>query len=323
VYFSISPIDGRHPAIEDGASWIPLMNQYQPTGLFKDYAVLERTHAKPAEEPRPAVSARARLGEAIPVPDLQAPVFVKIDVRPSVVGRVASVLFKSPQLRLIVTYADGKSTSYRYIAGMGQSGFVLAPTVHTTRDFLALRSPNWHAFLGKQMPVSLEIRSDNAEFPAWRKSIGVQFMRLPATPDARIDEILFPFTILPTLDDLPRVADCSVDAVDGRPPAGNLHAKEKLLHIEGWAAISKADAILHDSVSVALVAPDGSAQVFPVAQTHRIDVGAALGNKKLEQTGFSGTVNLLRTTLPADIRIIQRRGRQSFLCETKLRIDQQ
>jgi hypothetical protein len=222
---------------------------------------------------------------------------------------------------MVVSYADGKSATYRYIASMGKSGFLLSPTVTSAWDFLALNSMNWRSYLGKKMPVMFEIHSDDTALRAWRKSINVKFFKMPVRFDGQIDSVLFPSTRLSSVTDLPRTSDCSIDAINGAAPLGSpIRTADKVLRVDGWAAISRAKGITHEHVSLALVSPDGSARVYPATQIIRIDVGTALGNKKLEKTGFSGTVNLLQADMPTDIRIIQRRGSQSYLCDTTVHV---
>ncbi|MGJ7602822.1 hypothetical protein ACSFA7_00660 [Variovorax sp. LT1R20] len=193
VFFSVAPIDDRYPTIEDGASWPVLLNQYRVTQLAGSYAVLARDTSVSPFDLGAAVSQRTmRLGELIDVPALDSPMFVQIDVRPTAIGRAASIAFKSPQLHLTATYPDGKSRAYRYIAGMGQSGFLLAPTISSAIDFAKLKSSNWKSYLGHQIPVKFGIFGDSGTRFAWQGSFEVKFFKLPVAHDAAIEDMLRP-----------------------------------------------------------------------------------------------------------------------------------
>jgi hypothetical protein len=272
AFFTVAPIDHRYPSIDDGASWPTLLNQYRLSQIAGAYAVLSRDTSAPVFDLGPAAStSTVQMGELVDVPTLGAPVFVQIDVRPTAIGKVAAIAFKSPQLHLVAVYPDGKSQSYRYIAGMGQSGFVLAPTIASVTDFALLKSPNWKAYLAHRMPVKFGITGDSGTRFAWQGSVEVKFFKLPVVADAAIDAMLFPDPQhLDSLAGLQRAAECNIDSINSVDPGIQSHtAVTALLQVTGWAVVSGAKGIPNDAVSLALVRPDGSATIYPTHQVER------------------------------------------------------
>ena len=318
VYFSVKPIDERYPSIEDGASWPVLLNQYRVTQFAGPYAVLARDKTAPLFDLGPTVSqSTKRLGDSIDVPALGGPLFVQIDIRPTAIGRATAIAFKSPQLHLMATYPNGRSQTFRYIASMGQSGFVLSPTIVSATEFAMLRSPNWKAYLGDKMPVKFEIFGDSGTRFTWQGSFEVKFYKLPVLTDAAIDDLVLPASQrIASLAGFQRVADCNIETIDSIDPGVKPYrTKAAILRVSGWAVVSGAEGIVNDTVSLAIVAPDGSATIYPASKIARLDVAAHFGHQHLQAAGYVGAVNILRSDLPADLRIIQRSGSKTFLCD--------
>lgn len=324
VFFTVASIDYRYPSIDDGASWPVLLHQYHVTQVAGKYTVFSRDTSAPTFDLGPSIlESTIGLGEFIDVPMLDAPVFVQIDVRPTVVGKAAAIAFKSPQLYIVATYPDGKSQTYRFIAGMGQSGFLLAPTISNVTEFGLLKSPNWKTYLRPRMPVKFGIFGDRGTRFTWQDSIKVRFFGLPVTADAEIDDLLLPAPqSMASISGLQTTPDCNIDSINATNPGIEPHhTADILLDVSGWAAISGAKGIANDSVSLALVRPDGSAKMFPARKNERPDVAAGFGQPGLHSVGYTGVVNTLQSDLPADLRIIQRRGATSFLCDRIVRVE--
>ena len=257
------------------------------------------------------------LGEPVPVPDLRAPVFIKIDVQPTVIGKLMSIIYKAPQLHLIATYADGRTTEYRYVAGMGQSGFILSPTISTAAEFLALQSPNWEDYLRGKMPVSIRIQGDSGTHFAWKTNASVQIYRLVIHTDANIDSMLSPRPVrIDSVQDFLPAPDGNIERVnDVDPGIKPLKSSSSLLHVSGWAMISAKDGTENQGVSIALVYPDGHALVYPADKSKRPDVGPHFHHPNAKMVGYDAVVNIRGLELPVDIRILQKSGDRTYISD--------
>ena len=71
-----------------------------------------------------------RLGHEFKLPKLGAPIWAEIDLRPTFLGPIFAALFKPPQLHITLRYEDGDAESFRYVAAMGRSGFIISPVIH-------------------------------------------------------------------------------------------------------------------------------------------------------------------------------------------------
>ena len=323
VFFRLFPIDGRYPTMEDGASWLTLMSHYQPAGIVKSFAYFDRAqmvHAVSLDGPiGPGI---LKLGTDYPLPH-DAPLFVKIDIQPTFIGKLLSFAYKTPQLHLVATYADGRSVTYRYIPGMGQTGFVLSPTVSTATEFFALQSPNWKEYLGAKMPLSIDIRGDSGTSLAWKLEAPIQLYRIKVPTYASVDSMLFqaPTRVASVYGFLP-TPDCNIDHInDVDPGTKPLKTASNILHIEGWAMISSKTGQQNDKVSIALVYPDGHALVYPSNKTDRQDVGVFFHHPDVKMVGYDALINIRDTPRPFAIRIMQTSKLKTYICDRAIQLE--
>ena len=137
IVFSVEPIDGRFPSIEDGASWPLLYTLYGLKSVGDRYAVLERRRSAPGRLVELA-SHPGKLHEQVTVPDFDGEIYVSIRIKPRLMGRVRSLLYKPTPLMMEVTLKNGQRRNFRISSGMTQTGFLVSPLVEETSEFAQL-----------------------------------------------------------------------------------------------------------------------------------------------------------------------------------------
>jgi hypothetical protein len=135
VLYRYAGIDLRAPFGEAPATLAELACRYvaEPrqvlTAANEPYVLLRR-------EPRahctdaPAGSVPARLGEPVPVPAAGAPsafVVASVAVRPSLVTRAATALWRAPRLDVVVRLDDGTERRYRTVVATLGDGMIVSP----------------------------------------------------------------------------------------------------------------------------------------------------------------------------------------------------
>jgi hypothetical protein len=142
VLFSVEPIDQRVPSSEEGINWQLLLHRYAPVSFEGKFLHLKKNAGLfVAVEPTLLVQGKARLGQAFSVPQADGPVYAEMDFKPSVLGRVFNLFYKSNQLTLTAMLADGTSHTFRLVPGMVKTGFMVSPLVENTAEFALLFSP--------------------------------------------------------------------------------------------------------------------------------------------------------------------------------------
>jgi hypothetical protein len=143
VLFSVAPIDGRLPGLEDGNSWLPLLEHYQLRNYRSDLGYLALTRrAVPRElatgsEVR---TLRGRLGKRLVIPPPESAWMVSFDLRETLVGKARRTLWTPPLMLIDVRTSDGRSAVTRFIPAMARPEFVLSPFVANTADMNLLFS---------------------------------------------------------------------------------------------------------------------------------------------------------------------------------------
>jgi len=307
VYFNADPIDHRYPALEDGASWLSLLAAFTPKALEGGFAVLEKgDDAKAVLQPSKASQVDAVLGKDVAVADWQEPVWVTLDIRPTLLGKVFSTLYKAPKLSMKVRYEDGSTADYRMVAGMAKTGFLLSPTVSSAKDFIALRSIHRHELLDAKRVVSFGIAGDRGTRLLWNLDYQVGFSRLDIPKAAEADRILVPdWQAAQPLSSYPAGGDCNIDEADHRPVTASMELPERLFTIRGWAALDGPQGKPSDETFLLLTGGDAVSYRIPITPMLRPDVSAHFQQPSLEYSGYEATIDGSRLPADAQIRVLQ------------------
>jgi hypothetical protein len=325
ILFAVQPIDNRFPALEDGLSWPLLLTRYDITGLNDGFAILQKNTTRPPVNPfagSPAIAGTFRLGQTVKLPANMPLVWAKIDLRPSLAGKLNSFLFKPPRLDITYRFANGSAETFRYIAAMGAAGFIAAPLVQNATDFAALALPiNANYFAGNP-PTSLSIDADYGAGWLWRSSFKVSFRALQIPVQPAVTQIFFPpFKTEPQpATRLPPTSDCSIDAINQQPAIHSPVTVRDFLRVDGWAAISMKNGTLPDLTKITLTAANGTITALPAEAVMRPDVNNYFNKPDLGPVGFTASGDV--TALTGDQRLgleLSRNG-QRWACMTKIEI---
>jgi hypothetical protein len=319
----MSPVDGRFAPLEDGASWVPLLGRYRPTGFAGEFAVLDRRADASQVIETPIATLGGHLGEPISLQGLEGPIFVRIDLGPTIIGRLLNLAFKPPELRIALTYANGEHADFRYVAGMGATGFLLSPAVTTKEQFVALQSTVREGYFRSSLPVSFKIYEAESPGLAWRSLYAAKLSQLSIPGDEAADALLFaPPTKVASFGALKTTQDCAVDRINGVAPTSTAIPRNgNYLKLSGWGMVSGKDGVQSDSFSLAFVDADGSALVYPLKKTSRPDVAAHFGHPAATMVGFEGTLNIKKAAGNREVRVLLTNGTDQYVCEQNFRLD--
>jgi hypothetical protein len=185
ILFRVDPVDGRLPALEDGLSWPILINNYSVAGTDNFFVYLKKRGAPAGDPPSAEIyKAEHTLGSAVLLPGTKDAVFAQIDVEPSLLGKLMTILYKPPALGIFVSLADGRIKSYRFIPGMGSAGFILSPLVEDTNGFLMLTANR--EYLANNIVRSFRISSVDGESLFWKKRYSVTLKTLELVRETRL-----------------------------------------------------------------------------------------------------------------------------------------
>jgi hypothetical protein len=178
VLFDLLTIDGRFPTLDDGPSWPDLLALYDVSGVTRSFLVLARR-----ERPRPVVlepiaDVAATTGVPLELPDAGTPLYARIDVEPTLLGRLATLVLKPPTVYATVTLRRGGTRTFTLVPAMARGGFLLSPLVADRLDWAALAAAGSEgAALDGNRVVAVRIDPGRGE-RFYRRDVRVSLARL-------------------------------------------------------------------------------------------------------------------------------------------------
>jgi len=288
IVFSIEPIDGRLPTLEDGASWPELFTQYEPLVVAGQRVILTRNR-----NPVPSLvqlgQVDSRLGQPIKVPVFDGQVYMTAIVKPSIFGKLWSLLFKPSYLLGRVTYKSGQILDYRVISGMMQTPFMVSPVIDNWKEFLSLYSAP--GLVDSKRVDTIAIYSPKPNDRGWLDAISVTFYGMPNPNSERALQLLD--LQRPQVTTLPEIGQCvgSLDAINGWPVGNGTAEISKYLSVRGWNTIeltSNMDHIRH----IAFLEGEQGAFVVSLKSDLRADVAEYFKKPQMRMAGYSSIIDL-------------------------------
>ena len=170
ILFTIQPIDGRFPSLEDGLSWPAIFDNYMLTKLDNNIAYLSKKKImKRKSNFNDIYQGQQKVGDKVLIPESSLPLYAEIDINPNLFGRLLGIAFKPTPLMIKVRLKNDSLIVYRVIANMMKSGFFLSPLVATTRDFVCLATGN-EKCLNRNTIKSIEIIPPSFSSFFWNKT---------------------------------------------------------------------------------------------------------------------------------------------------------
>jgi hypothetical protein len=184
VLFKLQSIDYRLATMDDPHVLRLLVQRY--TYLFSEqgFTLWQR---KPGPfraadfEPQPLRSVDGKLGESIDLADLASRnVWVEIDYRYNLLGRLRRFLFKPPVVQLRLTDDAGGETLYRLPQPIGRAGFMLNPVINDMMDFMRAAGG-----VPTRRARSLSVEVSPSDRDCLKEEIRVKFSSLPTSDAGR------------------------------------------------------------------------------------------------------------------------------------------
>lgn len=177
LFFKMQPIDERWPSLEDGSSWPIFLTHYKIATWAKDFLILRKATSDTPEGLKPLAQEVHFLGEQVKVPDAGQMIFMRIDLEPSFLGKLARVFFKLPELRVSAQLYNGGEKHYRLIAQMAAANFLLSPLVENTQEFAFLYQDESRLKNKQISSFAVELADDSLSI-LWANSYTVHFSAL-------------------------------------------------------------------------------------------------------------------------------------------------
>jgi len=180
ILFTFAPIDNRFPSLEDGLSWPELLTRYDIKNATDTFLVLKRTPAPRAYRLTALKEITFRLGEPVAIPQIaDGPIWARLEVNRTLLGDIATTLYKPPILSLKVNVAGGEARFW-LSPGMARDGFLLSPVVPDSTAFAALASSDWQHRLagGAVSSITVLVENESGTTGCYRSTMRLSLYRL-------------------------------------------------------------------------------------------------------------------------------------------------
>lgn len=290
IIFAVEPIDGRLPSIEDGASWPILITNYQPSRLTNEFLFLrKRDSFGEIAKPLKLASEQHTFGESVNLPHSNEPIFAQIEIKPTILGRLANIFFKPSQLRILLELNNGTKKQFRIISGMIKSDFLISPLIENTTEFGMLYGKNY--FLNEKLVKSITIAPGIARSILWNNEYTIAFSQIETKSPNDLSKLYkfdsFNEKLSGTKVITAEKCEGSMDVVNGTSPLPAKLTVSGLLKVNGWLAASVEKALLPEAVYVVLTDAKGKHQYLNTHATQRPDVGAYFKKTELNNSGYT------------------------------------
>ncbi|MBB4255279.1 hypothetical protein [Rhizobium sp. BK008] len=141
-YLIMAPgsIDGRHPASAEGALWPLFFARYEPFIETDRQIILRKRPTAVSGVKKQDIEVQTELGQDVQLPKTDNPIMIAVDMRPTLLGRLAELIYRPPMSEISVNYSDGSTGVYRLIPGMAGDGFLVSPLVVDPVAYLKVSS---------------------------------------------------------------------------------------------------------------------------------------------------------------------------------------
>ena len=133
---------------------------------------------------------RTTFGADIALPQLHGPLFLRLGIEETLLGKIADQAFKPPQVELVERYADRTIEIYRLIPGMIADGMLISPTIRTIDDYETLARGGDLASLRSPTSIRAETSGPWAILPSIRVSL--EALAIPAVASSTLKRRIKP-----------------------------------------------------------------------------------------------------------------------------------
>jgi hypothetical protein len=192
VFFTLAPIDNRLPAFDDSGSMLELLAHYNVAGYKSPYIRMEKHTGSAMASLIESESreVKGEIGKQIDITRMD-PMWVSLDVRPTLLGRIIAILFKLPKLEIVLTLSDARNVTHRFIPAIGHTGFIISPYLANPDDIISLAA----GLVGAPHVTSFKIITGSRVL--WNNHFDVRLIPININPQASARSIILTQRVAP------------------------------------------------------------------------------------------------------------------------------
>lgn len=292
VFFDVQTIDSRLWSLEDAVVWPFLLTRYTPVLVKGQQIVLRKRQDvhDPVFDPAVVLDS-CGMGDWIELPPTEKPVFARMQIRKTSIGKLFDFLYQAPPLEISLRLKSGEEKPYRVIAGMAEVPFLVSPLVEGAIDFRLLYDTLQH----KNGKIVSAIKISSAGAWAWNPTFRMELSALNRKDHYPIHDQKIVLDVWKDLHPFPSKKDSSIAGNIDRFIQSRMVSEDSTtysLRLKGWFARINPVISIPKTVYAVVTDMADHSYYYPLEQRH---IGGILRNYKtlkLKYAGFEGGINV-------------------------------
>lgn len=140
VIFSAHTIDNRFVPQDDSLAKLELLNRYDPLLYENDNVLLSLNESLNNYDLLKLGQISSGIGHWIEVPPSDDPIWLAIEFDQSIMSRIGALLYKPAAYTFEYKTSDGQVHKQRLLPRIAQVGFLVAPLISTSTEFVAVKA---------------------------------------------------------------------------------------------------------------------------------------------------------------------------------------
>jgi len=137
IFLEIKTIDNRIPTLDDGMSLPVLMKDFEVKAKVGNLILFQRKKKELYGDNQILLTSfLGKTNSEIELPQIKEPLFLSIDLEPTFIGRIISLIYKPSLLEIEVALFNGMTKKFRTNSQMMIPGFIVSPLIINNQDFL-------------------------------------------------------------------------------------------------------------------------------------------------------------------------------------------
>ena len=190
ILWTLGFIDGHYPPMEDALSWPEILTHYDLKSANTSMLQFERSSEARSYSLTPiGEPIQGEMGRPIDVPASDEPIWVRINVKPTLAGRLANFLLRPPWLDLRIRTGLG-DIAFHLMPENAAAGFLLSPMIVEPRMvatgmmdhrlFAVMEAPDWATRLASDKVANIMVSAEGKDpkTACYQDQFDVSFERL-------------------------------------------------------------------------------------------------------------------------------------------------
>ena len=173
LLYALGAIDGRYPLFDEPATFRTILRNYKPVFIDGRFIILKKTDIYYPPSSKTIAVFDTELGKSISVPKTKGGyLYAKIYMEYNLLGKIANLIYKSPNIYIGLMTVDGNRFLYRFIFSTARNGIFLSQYISNVADLFNV----WNGKLNNNLDKII-ISTRYQYF--YNKHISVEFFEVP------------------------------------------------------------------------------------------------------------------------------------------------